>query len=485
MTSRGLTGSLVVLAFGVVAWCGASAAQEAVDIGNRLEPFVDHFLIDRMDGVTLKLHEPRPAEKVLLFDKPWEGRHCGYVTVLLDGDVVRMYYRGLPSAGKDGSDAEVTCYAESRDGVHFEKPNLGLYEAYGTKENNCILAGQPPFSHNFAPLLDTRPGVPAEERFKALAGTSETGLVGFVSGDGIHWRRLQDAPLITKGAFDSQNVAFWSEHENCYVAFFRIFTESNWGGFRWVARSTSPDFINWSEAVAMDKGDAPWEHIYTNQTIAYYRAPHVYLAIAARFMPGRRVVSPEEAAQIGVANDYAGDCSDNVLMTSRGGNRYDRTFMEALIKPEIGLEHWISRTNYPVRGLIPSGENEMSLYIQRNYGQLTGHVLRYVLRADGFVSVNAPYAGGELVTKPFTFSGKELCLNFATSAPGGIKVEVQDAAGAPVPGRTLEDAQEIIGNRIERVVSWKDGSDLSPLAGKPIRLRFIMKDADLYALRFN
>lgn len=469
------------IAAGLVLAPGAWA-QDAVEIGNRLEPLVDTLLIDRLDHATLQLAAPQPMESVLRFDQPWEGRHCGYVTVFQDGEVVRMYYRGLPQSKADGSDLETTCYAESQDGIHFSKPNLGLFQVAGASENNVVLAEQAPFSHNFAPFLDERPGVPPEERYKALAGLATTGLFGFQSADGIHWKKLVDTPLITEGHFDSQNVAFWSAHEQCYVCYFRMGTPD---GFRWVNRSTSKDFRQWTPPVVMDNGGAPLEHIYTNQTVPYFRAPHLYLAIAARFMPGRRAITAEEAAQIGIEKDYAGDCSDCVLMTSRGANRYDRTFMEGFIKPEIGPENWTSRTNYPARGIIQTGKDELSIYLQRNYGQTTGYVRRYALRLDGFASVIAPYAGGELLTKPLRFQGAQLHLNFATSAAGSLRIEIQDAQGQPIPGYRIEDSDEAVGNSTDRVAQWKSGSDLSSLANQPIRLRIVMKDAALYAIQFK
>src|SRR5512147_3139503 len=134
-------------------------AQAAIQLGDRLELFVDDLLVERMEGVSLKLHEPTPVGVALRFDLPWEGAFCGYVTVLHDDNLYRMYYRGLPKAGRDGSEDEVTCYAESRDGINWTKPNLGLFEVHGTRSNNVVLAGQAPFSHNFAPFLDNRPGV--------------------------------------------------------------------------------------------------------------------------------------------------------------------------------------------------------------------------------------------------------------------------------------------------------------------------------------
>lgn len=456
--------------------------QEPLNIGNRLEPFVDNFLIDRMDGAALRLDRPAPSETVLRFDKPWEGRYSGYLTIIHDDGRYRLYYRGLPESRADGSDLETTCYAESADGIHFEKPSLGIFEVSGTRENNVVLANRAPLSHNFAPFLDDRPGVPPAERYKALAGLSTSGLVAFVSPDGLHWNTLCEEPVLREGDFDSQNVAFWSNQEQLYLCYLR---KSSADKFRWVSRSESKDFLHWSKPVQMDKGSAPSEHIYTNQTAPYFRAPHLYISTAARFMPGRRAITAEEGKRIGIEAEYAGDCSDNVLMTSRGGYRYDRTFLEALVRPEIGPENWTSRTNYPARGVVQTGSNEMSFYIQHNYGQTTGFVRRYALRLDGFAAITAPYAGGEWVSKPLIFDGSALYLNFATSAAGGIRVELRDPQGQPLPGFALQDCDEAIGNAIARRVTWKGSAALDSLKGKPVCLRMSMKDASLYAIQFR
>lgn len=459
-------------------------ASPPIALDSRLEPFLDNYLIGSQANTSLRLQTPRPAETVIQFNDTWEGRYCGYVTVFKDGDRYRMYYRGNPLAGKDGSDWEVTCYAESPDGIHFTKPELGLHEYEGSKANNIFLANQAPFSHNFAPFKDPRPGVSAAEQYKAIAGTSETGLHAFYSADGINWTK-QDKSLITDGAFDSQNVAFWSESEGQYVCYFRTWHQGGFKGFRSISRATSPDFVNWSEKQEMDFGDTPREHLYTNQTFPYFRAPHIYLSIAARFMPERRVASEEEAAAFGVESTYSGDCSDSVLMTSRGGNRYDRTFMDGFLKPGIGLENWTSRTNYPAWGIVPTSDREISLYVQTNYGQPTAGLQRYALRPDGFVAVEAPYAGGEMTTKTITFTGKSLYLNYATSAAGSIWVELLDGDGVVIPGYEADKCFEIIGNQVERAVAWNGSTDISALAGTPIRVRFVMKDADLYAVQFK
>jgi hypothetical protein len=299
----------------------------AVEMGNRLELFVDRHLLDEMQNTELRLHAPQPAESVLTFDKPWEGAFCGYTTIIKDRDRLRMYYRGLPIAGRDGTDTEVTCYAESSDGINWTKPNLRIYDIQGTRDNNVVLAGQTPASHNFSPFLDANPDAAIDQRYKALGGTS-AGLIAFTSPDGLRWKRLQKEPVFTKGIFDSQNVSFYSEAEKQYLCYFRTWTETNYGGFRTVSRTTSKDFVNWTDPVAMSFGDTRFEHLYTNQTTPYFRAPHIYLGVAARFMPGRQVLTEADAKQIGVDHRYFGDCSDAVLLSSRGGNRYDRTFLE-------------------------------------------------------------------------------------------------------------------------------------------------------------
>jgi len=204
-----------------------------------------------------------------------------------------------------------------------------------------------------------------------------------------------------------------------------------------------------------------------------------------RFLPGRKALTDEQATALGVGKGYASDCADAVFMSSRGGTRYTRTFMEAFIRPGPDLGNWASRAGMTAQGVVLTGPAEMSLYKQAHYAQPSAHLIRYTLRTDGFASVNAPYRGGEMLTKPLSFAGRELVVNFATSAAGGVKVELQDADGKPLPGFTLADAREQIGDDIERVLRWEGGPDLSRLAGQTMRLRFVMKDADLYSLRFR
>jgi len=426
--------------------------QGVIDLGTRRELFVDRFLIERLENTQLKLHEPRETEPMSEPADPME-----YGTVIKDGDLYRMYTREGRNAKFDGDESEVTRYCESRDGIHWTRPQLGLIEIDGSTANNVILHAAP-FCHNFSPFLDVRPGVPAEQRFKALGGTKKSGLVAFVSGDGIHWSKLREQPVIqyTKEyAFDSQNVSFWSEAEGCYVCYFRHFLD---GKLRSVCRTQSADYLSWSEPVPL-RPNFPGEHLYTTGTHPYFRAPHIYIATPTRFHPER------------------GQSTDILFMTARGPAGYDRTFREAFIRPGLDPQRWGNRSNYAAWHIVPTGPTEMSIYVTP--------FRRFVMRLDGFASVHAGADQGELLTKPLQFSGKELEINYSTSAGGSVRVEIQDAQGQPLPGLALKDCSPLVGDSITQVVSWKGQPDLSRVSGSSVRLRFVMTEADIFAIRFR
>lgn len=451
--------------------------EDIIDIGNRLELFVDELLIDSMDNVEFRLHAP--VETPL----PESFPNGFYMTIIKDGDLYRAYYRDrdstYPGPYYSGDPGEITRYAESTDGIEWTFPVLGLFEVEGSYDNNVVLANSPPFTHNFSPFLDTRPNVDPSQRFKAIAGhpgrdreTRSMGMYAFVSPDGIHWEKLGEEEVIPYNrdwghAFDSQNVAFWSEEEGQYVCYFRTW-DTDHGRLRTVSRTTSPDFLNWSEPVALSP-NVPGEHLYTTQTHPYYRAPHIYIALPSRYVAGR----------VGRETTHGMQGSTDILFMSKraGDNTYDRLFTEAFIRPGMNLSRWENRANYVALNVVPTGENEMSIYHQRGY--------RYVLRKDGFVSVHAGAEEGELLTNPLIFEGDQLVLNYSTSAAGSLRVEIQDADGTPIPGFELEESILAVGDTINGVMSWQGDPDLSQLAETPVRLRFVFSECDIYSFQFD
>ena len=484
-----------------------------INIGDRRELFVDLVLIERLAGASLRLHEPVSEGIVIENDKPWEGPGNFGMSVIDIDHRLLMYYRGWSL--KDEADQNgVGCVAESLDGgATWIKPALNGVTKPEWPDNNIITTddGVPRFAFPCAPWVDTRPGVPADERIKMVQSEPVSGekhsamrdpagpkrLVFRASHDGFTFRKLDPQPELVSdlpNCFDGGNTMFWSEAEQQYVLYYRWCDIYGSGGYRrTVARTTSKDLMIWTPSEPMTYGDTPREQFYTNNTQPYFRAPHLYIAPAARFMESRRAITAAQAADTGLvcaigalSHDWSSDCSDGVLLTSRAGSaQYDRTFMETFIRPGLGAANWTSRSNYPVTGILPCGTDRIMLFVSRRYLQNAWHIERLLLRTDGFASVSAPWAGGEMLTKPFVFAGQQLKINYRTGAPGFVRVEIQDAAGKPLPGYTLDDCPEIIGDEIERVVAWKDGTDVRRLAGQPIRLQFEMKDANLYSFRFQ
>ena len=440
---------------------------EPIDIGSRRELFVDDHLVSQWQGgARAQLHQPRPEEVVLVTDQPWEGNTCAYYTIFRDGDLYRMYYRGAhyDERTEERAHREVTCYAESKDGIHWTKPNLGLFEFNGSKENNIVWDGIG--THCFTAFKDSNPDCQPDARYKGISRgrpVGKKGLYVFKSPDGIHWSLIKDEPVITDGAFDSQNLAFWDSYRGLYVDYHRIGHE----GKRAIMTATSRDFVDWTapELLQYPPG-TPNEHLYTNAIQRYDRAPHMLIGFPTRFLADQ------------------GSRVEPVLMSSRDGRTFQR-WPDPLIPETAPQDRRGNRSNYMTWGLVqlPGNPREYSVYATEAYYQgPDSRVRRFAFRVDGFVSAHAEDAGA-LVTKPVTFSGEQLEINYAARQTGRVRVELQSQDGEPIDGFSLQDCEALRGDEIAATVRWK--GELASLAGKPVRIRFQLKQADVYSFRFK
>ena len=295
--------------------------------GNQRELFVDDHLIAAMTGgVKQHLNQPEPREVVLTTDAPWEGNTSAYYTIFQDGDLFRMYYRAShwDTEAKKEAHREVTCYAESRDGIRWVKPKLGLFEFNGSRENNIVIDGVG--THCFVAFKDGNPNCPPEARYKGIARgrpIGKKGLYIYESPDGIHWKLTRDEPVITEGAFDSQNLAFWDAHTQQYREYHRSFVN----GVRTIMTGTSSDFTNWSEPVLLKYQEGvPMQHLYTNAVQPYGRAPHLLIGFPTRYLPdeGQRV--------------------EPTLMTSRDGLHFHR-WLEPVVPESAPKDRGGNRSN--------------------------------------------------------------------------------------------------------------------------------------------
>ena len=477
-----------------------------IKIKKGLVPFWDDYLIDRANTSTvLSVNKPQKRDIVMVFDKPWEGNATDFFTIVKDDGFYRMYYEvwGL----NDKPLNIMVCYAESRDGIHWEKPDLGIVEYNGNKNNNIIIGKIP---DNFTVMKDENPDCPPEMKYKALSSVREIDYIDgnkrnmlalWVSSDGIHFERHS---IISKGyAYDTQNSLHWNRHTGKYYCYIRSyhkvhddpqsrFEETN---VRANMVLESEDLINWSEPRHLNYNGECYP-LYTNCVTAYPYDDRYYVGFPTRYVQRRawtknydRLCGKEQRKERMEIEPRLGlALTDCIFMSSRDNVNWYR-FDEAIITPGIEDEkNWIYGDCYPaLGGLIETASpfknspSELSLYVDNHHWMDSPvELIRYVYRRDGFASVKAGYKKEKLITKLFSFEGGTLKLNFATSARGCIYLRILDEYNIPIEGYTT---CEIFGDSIERVIDFD--KPLSELAGRTVKFEFTMSDAEIFSMTFE
>ena len=461
------------------------ATSDSIDLADRRELFVDHHLIERLEGAQLRMHSPQRQEVVFQVQPPVENGASGVYSAPVAGDEqYLLYYRGrFPLRdGRDEAPEQAATVAVSDDGIHFERPELGIHDLGDGGRNNIIWRGNA--GHNFMPFRDRNPDADPDKRFKAVGGVGGRNLHAFYSADGFHWRLAQDEPLDVPGKFDSANVAFWDAVIGKYRLFSRMGQPERG---RSIQSCESDDFLNWSEPVPHQYDDgAPVEEFYTNATTLCPGAEHLLLSFPMRYVRERTTPVEDISAMDYPGSDKPGmtGMTDAVMMSSRDGVHWHRPFCEAWLRPGLDERNWTHRNTTPAPGILSLREDEWSMYVSEHYAWPDNRLRRLSIRPWGLASVNAGYAGGEMTTKPFTFTGGELRVNYSTSAVGSLQIELQDAESKPIPGFKLDEMTPIYGDRLDAGVAWQAGGDVSSLSGQVVRLRVRLMDADLFALRF-
>ena len=486
-----------------------------ITIGERREVFWDTFLLEEEIPATaaekaeFRLQEPQKKEIVLRLNRKWEGKACGYFHCFHDGSRFRLYYRASQgfTGNKIVKKASV-CVLLSDDGIHWERPNLGLVDFRGSKDNNIVISGDE--LDNFFVYRDENPACKPSDQYKAIAQGPKTpklpngGLWAYASSDGYSWRPLSDSPVMKEGYFDSLNTVHWDNELAKYRLYFRGFHgEESTGRYRDIRLALSDDFLNWGEEKLLSYGNAPEEQLYTNGILPYYRASHVRVGFPVRYverkwesmfeqLPGlswrREKMERFNETRLGTA------LTDGLFMCSRDGQNFHR-YDEAFLKPGLFAENnWVYGDCYQSWGLLETtiegnpAAKEISFFVPEDYASGPVGVRRYTIRLDGFACL---YAGGrekQILTKPFVFSGNTLTLNMSTGAAGFVSAEFFDAAGAPIEGFSGEAAYRMFGDDACIKTLFRRGggavTDLSALEGKPVRVRFTLKEAKLYAIQF-
>lgn len=470
----------------------AGAKTFVVQRGMR-QLFLDDVGIAEMRGVKRIVHEPRrhPKNPILVPDTAWEDRCQVYGTAYYDATAERfkLWYlttprnRGMkPLKLPDRERAPHTtmaAYAESRDGITWTKPTLGLFPYDGDTQNNLLGIGH--FNCEGISVLhepnDPDPG----RRWKAvywdhgsggwternggpycMAGPQDGFYVAF-SADGIHWKPYEGNPVLKVYCDTNQNVVFDPRIKK-YVAF------SRFGFGRKLARSESADFTNWSKPELVLECDARDGHL----TQIYGAGVDIYEGVYI--------------AMIWIYREGGDGKIDTQLATSRDGIHWTRVGDRATwlkLGPDTSWEGGMARS---VERIIRRG-NELYIYYCGVHGAHTGPNRKTVVRRhptciglliqrrDGFLSLQAGKEPGHVLTEPFVLPDGTLHIN-ARAPAGQISVALCEPGGKPIPG--LEQSQSVTGDALDGTVNWTKPIP-QVLRGKPVRLRFTLRNSDLFA----
>jgi len=476
-------------------------------ISNWRQLFVDDTLLEYSSGVSLRINPPLKTGRVLRSDRPWEGHRIGaYGTVLEDQNLYKMYYDAVDRDGRI-----FHCYAISEDGIHWKKPNLGLVEYFGSRNNNILPL--PPCGTVFLDYTAS-----STQRYKYVTyghGRSghmnQYGIRVWWSEDGLGWRAGEDYALPLNA--DTQNQAFWDERTGKYVAYLRAW--DSWPytpgvSRRCVARAEVEDILKpWPydprKDVSYSIDNAPkWPPPTTELPIVFKyddsdpeNSDH-YNPCVVKYPYCRDVYYMFPSTYLHFPDPPIGKRSNDGLLdiqiaTSRDGVHWNRLTRDTYVRLGRKDEN-DSGQMYMLVGMIRVGSELWMYYAGYDYTHgahdpetmhYTGAIFRVTQRLDGFTSIDAGLRDGEIMTKPIVFSGGKLTLNVDASASGEVRAELQDEDGKPIRGFELGCCDPIHANDCEEVVTWDRKYDISHISGKPVKLRFFMRNTKLYAFQFK
>lgn len=474
-------------------------------IGTKREVFWDDYLADAEKTTAFRrVCHPEGKEICFTFDQEqWiKPTSCSYPCVLKDDKGYRLYYSPYTFGKKE---PYITiCVIESEDGIHWKRPCLDIFPHPELSENNIVLEHIIDSAFVF---YDTNPDCPENEKYKAVGpakgphnGEEDVfGLWCWTSSDGYHFTLSH--MLTNQGRFDSLNTMFWKDGKYyCYMRdFHNIIPDGEISdATRDVRVMTSEDMIHWTTPKMLEFNDDYDIPLYTNNVVPYDRADHVFVGFPVRYREHKEmsdnIQQMPSLPQKLKARDYceypvdikrvALVTTDCIFMCSRDGEhwfRYNEAFMTGGLE---NSENWVYGDCYLAYHWLDVGDDKLYMYnIDRHFVfDEAKHLCRYEIRKDGFACYMAGGDEAVLVTKPLEFSGKDLHLNFSTSAYGYIYVDVLDEDGNKIGDK---ESFEIYGDTIDRKICFSDSTDFSEFSGKAVRLRFRMRDAKLYSMKFE
>jgi len=492
-----------------VAFAAEPPAGTAFDVGQSAQLFVDRLLVDSTDGVAFTQHQGQthPQNPLVVPDQPWEGWRLEiYGSVIYDEDeqIFKMWYIG--ESPEDFPDY-ATMYATSTDGIHWEKPLVGVNSARGA-QTNAVAPG-----YLLASVIKDHADPDPDRRYKMICWRQKQPYAAqsMTSADGIHWTEVSDKPICRSS---DVITGYYDAPRRKYVAFPKLNTTIRGIERRCFGVSTSDDFLTWTEPQLafvpdarddagslariervrhiLDRPDDPKLMRTEFYGIGLY--PHESCLLAFPW-----VFSTNNNARYG---NHEGPCEIQ-LAVSRNLVDWDRPFRTPVI-PINRSGAWDESYQQTAAQAIRVGDEIRLYYCGANYthgtpvlyrtnfedGTSTGRRTKYssaiglvTWPLDRFVSVDGPAAGGTLTTVPVTHNGARLEINAHVQPGGSLTVELLDAAGRPRDG--WKPSNPVTGDNLRHTVTFGGSADVSRLAGQPLVLRFKLNSAELYSFAFR
>jgi len=482
--------------------CGSGYAEEAISIGHHRQMFIDDFIIAESENITRRLCpvDKHPENPVVRPDRPWEGRLAvpqGSVIYDEQEKLFKMWYTTNVQSRGEGATfnkGKALAYATSEDGVHWDKPEMGIVIEDDRKTNQVIAPME--FGYMYQPyfvlkdLMEKNPKRRYKMAFLSIQrnvndpnvanhdNTRRGSGVAF-SADGLHWNKVKD--FASDDLIDISHFMVDPTREDKYVIYGRTLKmmpeiQKAWKGYDWfesvyggraVIRSTSRDFINWKPAefiLGPDLKDPPSTEIYSMNVFPY---EGIYLGLVQRYL------CRLDKSTI-----------DIQLAISRDGVHFERPFRDAFF-PLGSIGSWDRFQLHNMSGPPLTQGNELWFY----YGgrssrhrpntmadaKAGGAIGMASLLRDRFVTVEASFDGGRLLTKPVKFEGAALKVN-ANTAFGKIEIRLLDDQGYPLKG--YEASIEGV-DSVEHTVPFEKA--MKPLRGQAVRVEFKIYNAQLYS----
>ncbi len=464
--------------------CASVAGAQPLQIGNQKQFFIDTQFFAEAHHVALRVcTAEKTGEHTLEPDQPWESASLNWFSVIEDTGKYRMWYEAYDVEGWPTSDDTSFCYAESADGVHWQKPSLDLVKYHDIEQTNILFrmigtAGARSRVHGAGVFLDRN--APEPERYKAVSQGIFAGLgdpphrvAGMYSPDGLHWTRYPE-PICPVFA-DSQYSAFRDARSGQYVLLGRV-----GGRGRAIGRSQSASFTRFDPlALVLEshERDMPQCDIYNPAAIQYPYAEKIYFMFPSVYR-------------------HDTDTLDVALAASRDGVRWTWPEPVARFVPLGAPGDFDSGSLYMGQGILRRVD-ELWLYysgspLKHNEAELPNLTIpgnrriysRVTVPLDRFVAAAAGPEGGSFVTPVLLFEGDSLVLNVQVLERGHVRVGLLDDHDQPVPGRSVEECLPVAGDHTAVTVAWSDGSRVSSRAAAPTRLVFQIQNARLYTFQF-